>query len=83
MERIDDERVALRDPEAILSLTPLATLREGRLGAAVLDRIPGLRGTLPARMLAVHESRRLSSGLLEVGNARHEGDALHEVIRWP
>ena len=83
VERVDDDRVVLGEPEAILSLTLRATLREGRLGAAVLDGIPGLRGTLPARMLAVHESRRYSSGVLEVGTARHEGEALHEVVRWP
>jgi hypothetical protein len=80
---ITDEGVVLKDRTAVLSLMPLATLREGRLGPSVLARIPGLAATLPVRALGIHETRWLSAGVLETGGDRSEGAVLHEVVRWP
>ncbi|MBK8594309.1 MAG: hypothetical protein IPN83_01725 [Holophagales bacterium] len=81
---IDDTSVVLADPPGRLDLLPTAVLRDGLLGGPVLGRVPGLSRTLPARMLRVHESRRLARGVLEVeGGVRREGDALFEVVRWP
>lgn len=81
---IDDTSVVLADPPGRLDLLPTTILRDGLLGGPVLGRVPGLSRTLPARMLRVHESRRLARGVLEVeGESGREGNALFEVVRWP
>ncbi len=81
---IDDTSVVLAEPRGRLDLLPSVVLRDGLLGGPVLGRVPGLSRTLPARMLRVHETRRLARGVFEVeGGERREGDALFEVVRWP
>jgi hypothetical protein len=81
---VDDTSVVLDEPRARLALRASAVLRDGLLGGPVLGRVPGLSRTLPARMLKVHETRWLGSGVLELEDGtRREGNALFEVVRWP
>lgn len=81
---IDDTSVVLAEPRGRLDLLPSVVLRDGLLGGPVLGRVPGLSRTLPARMLRVHETRRIARGVLAFENgSRREGDALFEVVRWP
>ena len=81
---VDADSVVLSEPAARLDLAPGTVLREGLLGGSVLGRVPALRRSLPGRMLRVHETRWLARGALDLGSgARHEGDVVHEVVRWP
>lgn len=75
-----DDDVTIAD----LHLAQTRTLRDGPLGSAALASAPGLRSTLPARMLAVHETKRISRARLIRGpHAGAEGWAIHEVVEWP
>ena len=69
---------------ATLSLDRRDVLREGVLGATVLDAIPELAKRVPGNMLGVHERKWRSRGVLErPGRPPVEGWAIHEVVRWP
>lgn len=63
-----------------LALSEPKLLRDGPLVSTVFDKVPVLRRTLPARMLAATETKWCSAGRLSDGT---QGWAIHEVVRWP
>ena len=80
-ERIGDREVLLESGGGALDLEPIATLREGALGATALSVLPDL---FPARMLRVEERKWLSKATLRrPGRPDSIGIAIHEVVEWP
>ncbi len=81
--RIGDERVEFAEG-ACLDLDCSHTIREGTLGSAALAGIPGLRDTLPIRLLRVNEHKWLSRAqFTQPGRPSTSGWAIHEVVQWP
>lgn len=78
---IDEEAVAGRG--AALRFGAREVLRQGRIGDTVLRAIPALRRA-PARLLGLEETKwRLAARLSRPGRPEVEGEAIHEVVRWP
>jgi hypothetical protein len=78
-----DTLVSLGD-RARLELLDSQVLRTGALGTTALRGIPVLGESLPARMLAVEETKWLSrSRLVSPEGETTEGWSIHEVVRWP
>jgi len=83
-ETIGDREVVLADGAGVLALEPLATLREGALGATALSVLPDLDRLFPARILRVQERKWLSrAALRRPGRPDSYGMAIHEVVEWP
>ena len=78
---VDGARVST--VSSILSVGAPRVLRDGPLGSTALGTIPLLRGSLPARLLALHETKWLCPGTLHDRHGTHEGWVVHEVVRWP
>ena len=77
-----DAEVTLGD--ARLELGERHVLRTGPLGTTALRGIPVLGDRLPARMLAVDETKWLCRGRLSSpGATAVDGWCVHEVVRWP
>jgi len=67
-----------------LTMDQSLTLREGPLGTTALSSIPGVKKTLPARLLQVNECKWRSRAKLECpGRSPVEGWAIHEIVSWP
>jgi hypothetical protein len=78
---VDDAHVTTRT--SLLSLERPRVLREGPIGTTALARVPLVRDALPVRLLALSETKWISRGTLHDLHGRHEGWAIHEVVRWP
>ncbi len=63
----------------LLTLHPVATIRQGPIGPNVLQSIPGL--SAPARLLKMHECKLLSRARLH--STGETGWAIHETVVWP
>jgi len=58
-------------------------LREGKLGPTVLNAIPGIHRITPASMLAAHETKWRSKGVLHMtGLVPTQGWVIHEVVTF-
>lgn len=67
-----------------LDLREDKVLRDGPLVTTVFSKVPGLRRSLPAQMLQLHETKWRSRGTLAgLDGERSDGWAIHEVVRWP
>ncbi len=76
---IADEGVTWRDGR--LDFEPGCILREGKLGATVLGRLPILKLLAPRAAKQIHESKRLQPARLTRGQGPMEaGWAIHEVV---
>jgi len=80
---IGDGRIDFEDGSQ-LDLDRSLAIREGPLGLAPFSRAPGIRGSLPGRLLAITECKWRSRGrLLESHGPAAEGWAIHERVEWP
>ena len=78
-----DERIEFEDGSR-LTMDRSLTLRNGALGATALCGIPGLRDTMPGRLLRIEECKWRSRACLEpIGRPQVEGWAIHERVEWP
>lgn len=78
---VGEEGVSARG--AALRFGAREVLREGRIGDTVLRAIPALERA-PARLLGLTETKwRLPARLSRPGRPDVEGEAIHEVVRWP
>ena len=81
---IGDCEIVLDGGETVLSLEPIAVLREGALGATALTVLPDLDRLFPAAILRVQERKWLSRAVLRrTGRPDSTGMAIHEVVEWP
>ncbi|MBZ5583885.1 MAG: hypothetical protein LAQ30_17075 [Acidobacteriia bacterium] len=80
---IEDDGIEL-DDGARLILDRSLVLRQGPLGSTALSAIPGIRETVPLRLLQVDECKWRSRARLErTGEPPVEGWAIHERVEWP
>lgn len=80
---VGDAKIEFQDG-SVLTMDRSAVIRNGPLGHTVLSAIPGIRKTLPARVLQVQECKWRSRARLErVGEPIVEGWAVHERVSWP
>jgi hypothetical protein len=81
--QLEDDRIEFKDG-SLLTMDRSLVLREGPLGTTALSVIPGVRKTLPARLLQVNERKWRSRARLQpAGRPAVEGWAIHERVIWP
>jgi len=74
---------AISVPGAPLRIEPGRVLRSGRIGETALSIIPDLASIFPGRIVGLEETKWRSAATMELQQARHDGFAIHEVVRWP
>ena len=80
---VNDDRLEFRDGTQLLMDRALV-LRDGPLGTTALAAIPGIRDTLPARLLQVRECKwRSRARLCSPGAPPVASWAIHERVNWP
>jgi hypothetical protein len=80
---LEDAKIEFEDRSQLLMDRSLA-LREGPLGSTALSAIPGVRDSVPGRLLQVTECKWRSRARLErCGGETVEGWAIHERVEWP
>jgi len=80
---VEDDGVDFADGARLALAGPLE-IRKGRLGATALAAIPGLRNSLPGRLLRIDECKwRSRARLVQPGRPVAEGFAIHERVEWP
>jgi hypothetical protein len=76
--RVSDNEVCAGDVQ--LSLRPRRTLHDRSL-AQVVDHIPLARAALPESVLALRQTKGISSAeFIEAGQSTRSGDAIHETV---
>lgn len=82
-DSMEDASIAFADGSRLL-LDQSLVLRQGPLGATALASIPGLRHSVPGRILRVAELKwRSRARFLRPGAPAVEGWAIHERVEWP
>lgn len=80
---IEDARIDFEDGSQLLMDRSLL-IREGPLGSTALSAVPGIRDSVPGRLLQVTECKWRSRALLQrAGGPAIEGWAIHERVEWP
>jgi len=80
---VEDTQIALADGSR-LTMDRSLVIREGPLGLAPFCKVPGIRDSLPARLLGVVECKwRSKARLLDSEGQTSDGWAIHEKVEWP
>jgi hypothetical protein len=80
---LTDERLDFADGSH-LAMDRSLVIRDGPLGTSALSAIPGIRDSVPARLLRVYECKWRSRARFErPGRRPVDGWAIHEKVEWP
>ena len=79
---VTHERIILEAGQE-LTFSGSVVLRQGALGSAALQKIPGAKRLLPRQILGVQETKWRSRAQLSKSTGLSRGWAIHESVVWP